>query len=124
MSFWRIRRTSQSLAGTPAAPAATFRADESVRPAQVCEVFATGDVIREPGLELLVGAGVVRPTDGSCRRRHEPEATALKQRCRTYGRTHGRRWPATCGGLGTGPAGRGAGSRPGDQQADGSAGPR
>src|SRR3954465_3063924 len=58
------------LAGAPAASAAACRAAEPVRPPQALKVFAAGGVIGEPGLELLVGAGVVDPADGARRRCH------------------------------------------------------
>src|SRR3954469_19134285 len=74
----------QTLAGAPATSAAAFRADETVRPAKLREVLAAGDVVGKPGVELLVGAGVVDPTDGSRRRWHGPQFTALKQICRSY----------------------------------------
>src|SRR3954452_5776175 len=74
----------QPLAGAPAPSAAAVRAAKSVRPPQAREVFAAGGVIGEPGLELLVGAGVVDPADGACRRWHGPQPTALKQICRSY----------------------------------------
>src|SRR3954468_17110861 len=77
----------QTLAGAPATSAAAVRADETVRPTQLAQVFAAGDVVGKPGLELLVGAGVVDPTDGPRRRWHGPQFTALKQICRSYVRT-------------------------------------
>src|SRR3954469_21809050 len=90
----------QALAGAPPTPATAFRAGESIRPSKLREVFAAGGVVGEPGLELLIGAGVVNPTDGTRRRWHGSDLTALKQICRTYvrpltfsasdGRTHPR----------------------------------
>src|SRR3954463_13670876 len=76
----------QALAGAPSTPAAAFRAGESIRPSKLREVFAAGGVVGEPGLELLKGAGVVNPTDGTRRRWrwHGSDSTALKQICRTY----------------------------------------
>src|SRR4051795_3596675 len=76
----------QTLAGAPATSAAAFRADETVRPTQLAQVFAAGDVVGKPGLELLVGARVVDPTDGPRLRWHGPQFTALKQICRTHNR--------------------------------------
>src|SRR3954452_3891775 len=73
----------QPLAGAPAASAAAVRAAEPVRPPQAREVFAAAGVIGEPGLELLVGAGVVDPADGARRPLTCPQPTALKQICRT-----------------------------------------
>src|SRR3954449_8129192 len=73
----------QALAGAPSTPAAAFRAGESIRPSKLREVFAAGGVVGEPGLELLIGAGVVNPTDGTRRRWHGSDLTALKQICRT-----------------------------------------
>src|SRR3954451_5206981 len=75
----------QALAGAPSTPAAAFRAGESIRPSKLREVFAAGGVVGEPGLELLKGAGIVNPTDGTRRRWrwHGSDSTALKQICRT-----------------------------------------
>src|SRR3954451_16599560 len=79
----------QALAGAPSTPAAAFRAGESIRPSKLRKVFAAGGVVGEPGLELLKGAGVVNPTDGTRRRWrwHGSDSTALKQICRTYVRS-------------------------------------
>src|SRR3954451_21666018 len=76
----------QALAGAPSTPAAAFRAGESIRPSKLREVFAAGGVVGEPGLELLKGARVINPTDGTRRRwrGHGSDSTALKQICRTY----------------------------------------
>src|SRR3954452_4029837 len=86
----------QALAGEPSTPAAAFRAGESIRPSKLREVFAAGGVVGEPGLELLKGAGVVNPTDGTRRRWrwHGSDSTALKQICRTYVRMVDVRWDA------------------------------
>ncbi len=73
----------QSLAGAPTASAAAFRASESVRPAELPEIFAAGDVIGKPRLELLIGARVVDTADGLRAPWHTSEPTALKQRCRS-----------------------------------------
>src|SRR5665647_2382349 len=48
----------------------------------------TSLVIRKPGPKLLVGPRVVDPAYWVSARRHSPNPTALKQRCRTYVRSY------------------------------------